>query len=334
MGSSFESIGIGFGGDPPIQEQLQLAVLSDESDFRSLWIQENDTFSTIVLATAILHATKRLVVGTGITSPFRRHPQTLAVETASLNEISNNRFILGLGAAERLIRTFRLRGNPLEAMREAFDIIRGIYSSDNFTYDGKVFSVATPQTRLTPKPRIYLGALGPRMIDLAGEIADGLILSRRAAFSFNYTQFAINRIAKAASDAGRDPSQVDVVGFLETSLSKNGDQARQFAKTILGSYTIPGTPKDVLDLEGISEADIEKVRASYLKGDLDAAVRNVSDEMVDKFALAGTPDECVEKLRLRIATGLKCPILYIHGPDRRVAARLAVEEIAPNLAKE
>jgi len=331
MSGSFESVGIGFGGGLRVGALADLATLADHSDFRSLWIQEDDKTSVIVLAAAVLHATERLVVGTGITSPFRRHPQTLAIEAATLNELSNNRFILGLGAAERLIRTFRIAGTPVEGMRDAFAIIRGIYASDNFTYDGRVFAVTSPQTRLAPKPRIYMGALGPRMLDLAGELADGLILSRRAAFSSKYTKYAIDRVAKKASEVGRDPSRIDSVGFFETILAKDGDEARRFAKKILGAYTIPGTPQNVLDFEGISEADIEKVKTNYLKGNLDAAISNVTDDLVEKFALAGNPDECLEKLRKRIGTGLKCPILYIHGPDRKLAAQLAAEKIAPNL---
>jgi len=331
MSDSFESVGIGFGGDLPVGVFVELAALADQSNFRSLWIQENDKTSTIVLAATALHATKRLVVGTGITSPFRRHPQTLAVEAATLNELSSNRFILGLGAAERLIKTFRIAGKPIEGMRDAFAIIRGIYASDNFTYDGKVFAVATPQSRLAPKPRIYMGALGPRMLDLAGELADGLILSRRTAFSSKYTKYAIDRVTKKARGVGRDPSRIDSVGFFETCLAKDGDEARRFAKKILGTYTIPGTPQNVLDLEDISGADIEKVKINYLKGNLEAAVGNVTDDLVDKFALAGTADECLEKLRGHIGTGLKCPILYIHGPDHKQAAQLAAEKIARNL---
>ena len=334
MGHGFESVGIGFGGDVPVGASIELAAMTDRSSFGSLWIQESDETGTMVLAAATLHATKRLVVGTGITSPFRRHPQTLAVEAATLNQLSSNRFILGLGAAERLTKTFRIEAKPTEAMKDTFAIIRGIYASDNFTYDGKVFSVTTPQRQLAPKSRIYMGALGPRMLKLAGELADGLILSRRTTFSSKYTKYAIDTVERGAREVGRDLSQIDSVGFFETSLAKNGDEAREFAKRILGTYTIPGTPRYVLDLEGISEEDIAQVKTNYLKGNRDAAVSSVTDEMVEKFALAGTPDECLEKLRKHIGTGLRCPILYIHGPDHKQAAQLAAEGIIPNLLQK
>ena len=331
MSDGFESVGIGFGDNLAVGAFIELAALADQSDIRSLWIQENDEVGTIVLAAAALQATKRLVVGTGITSPFRRHPQTLAIETATLNQLSSNRFILGLGAAERLARTFRLPGKPIEAMRDAFAIIHGIYSSENFTYDGRVFAVTTPQTLLSPRPRIYMGALGPRMLDLVGELADGVILSRRAAFSAKYTKYAIDMVTEKARSAGRDPSSIDSVGFFETCVAQDGDRARQFAKKILGTYTIPGTPQNVLNLEHISESDIENVKRNYLKGNLEAAVSSVTDDLVNKFAVAGTAEECVAKLRDHLGTGLKCPILYIHGPDYKQAAQLAAEKIAPSL---
>jgi len=333
MNDGFESVGVGFDGGLPVDSFVQLAGLADKSGFRSLWIQENDEAGTIVLAGAALHATRRLVVGTGITSPFRRHPQTLAIETATLNQLSGNRFILGLGAAERLARTFHLLGKPIEAMRDAFAIVRGIYSAENFTYDGRVFAVTTPQTRLSPQPRIYMGALGPRMLDLAGELADGVILSRRATFSAKYTKYAIDRVTSKARSMGRDPLRIDSVGFFETCLARDGDEARQFAKKILGTYTIPGTPQNVLNLEGVPERDIERVKTSYLKGNLEAAVDNVTDELVGRFAVAGTPEECSEKLRRHIGSGLKCPILYIHGPNHKHALELAAE-IMPNLASK
>ena len=331
MTDGFESVGIGFGGDVPVGTFVELATQADQSPFRSLWVQENDETGTIVLAATALHATKRLEVGTGITSPFRRHPHTLAVEAATLNELSGNRFILGLGTAERLTKTFRLAGKPIEAMRDTFAIIRGLSASDNFTYDGGVFSVATPQRRLTPEPRVYMGALGPRMLDLAGELADGVILSRRAAFSPKYTKYSIDRVMKKAKAVERDASQIDSVGFFETILAKDGDEARRFARRILGTYTIPGTPSNVLDLEGVAEADVEKVKSNYQKGNLKAAVDNVTDDLVNRFAVAGTPEECLEKLRRHIGTGLKCPILYIHGPNHKQATQLAAEEIAPSL---
>lgn len=329
--NDFESIGIGFGGDVGCQRLVRLATLAEKLKFGSLWVQEGDDRSSLQLSASALQATHQIAVGTAITSPFRRHPHTLAVETATLNEISNNRFILGLGAAERLIKSFRLNAKPLEAIRDSFAIIRGMSASDSFTHDGEVFSLTTSQPRLKPNPRVFLGAIGPRMLDLVGELADGLLITRRGAFSPRYTKYAISKVIEKAKLVGRDPSEINSLGFFETSISKDGNEAKQFAKKILGTYTIPRTPKIVLSLAGIPEDTVEKVRRNYFQGDIQAAVNCVTDELVDQFALAGTPDQCLEKLHRFAEIGLKCPVLYIHGPDHEVAMELAAEKIVPNL---
>jgi len=295
--NDFESVGVGFGGDIDCQTLMRLATLAEKLRFQSLWVQEGDDRSSLQLAAAALHATNQIFVGTAITSPFRRHPHTLAVETATLNEASNNRFILGLGAAERLIKSFHLNAKPIAAIRDTFAIIRGMSTSNNFTHDGAVFSLTTSQPRLKPNPQIYLGAIGPLMLGLAGELADGLLITRRGAYSSQYTRYAISKVAEKAKLVGRDPATITLLGFFETSISKDGNEAKQFAKRILATYTIPRTPKIVLDLAGIPEHTVEQVRRSYVQGNVQGAVNNVTDELVDQFAVAGTPDECIEKLR-------------------------------------
>ena len=331
--NDFESIGVGFGGDVGCQRLMRLATLAEKLRFRSLWVQEGDDRSSLQLAAAALHATNQMTVGTAITSPFRRHPHTLAVETATLNEASNNRFILGLGAAERLIKSFHLNAKPIAAIRDTFAIIRGLSTSDNFTYDGEVFSLTTSQPRLKPNPQLFLGAIGPLMLGLAGELSDGLLITRRGAYSSQYTRYAISKVAEKAKLVGRDPAKITSLGFFETSISRDGNEAKQFAKRILATYTIPRTPKIVLDLAGIPDQSVEQVRMNFLQGDVEAAVNNVTDELVDQFALAGTPDECLEKLHRFAETGLSCPVLYIHGPDHEVAAELAAEKIVPALVR-
>jgi len=332
----FESIGIGFG-DCAVQDFLSLADLVDDTNFSSLWIQEGDQRSALALAALAIRLTARVKVGIGVTSPFRRHPQILAIESATLSEVSGGRFILGLGVASGAMQNYGLKTNPLHAMQDAFAIIRGLLSDDasHFSYNGKVFSTKRPQKRLNaPSLPIYLGAIGPRMLDLAGEIADGLIMTRRGSFSLEYTKYAIQRVIKSALKHKRDPNTINFLGFFESCISEKGDLARQFAKRILGTYTIPELPTFVSELAGINEQEIQTVKEKYGQGDVEGAIRAVTDEMVDVFALAGTPSQCARKLEQFTKTGLKTPILYIHGPDKKNAAKLAAEQIVPKLTSK
>jgi len=331
--STFESIDVGFS-DCSIQEFLSLTELVDKTNFSRLWIQEGDQRSALTLATLALRSTKRVKVALGVTSPVRRHPQILAIETATLNEISADRFILGLGVATGAIRNYGMQMEPLPAMRDTFEIIRGLLADETseFSYTGRVFSTRRPQKPFRiPNLPIFMGAIGPRMLDLVGEVADGLILTRRGCFSAEYQKYAIKQVSKSAKKHNRDASKIDFVGFYETSISEDEDLARQFVKRILGTYTIPESPPFVSNLAGIDEKEVQTVKQRYLEGDFEGAINAVTDKMVDVFAVAGTPSKCAEKLEQFSKTGLRTPILFIHGPDKMKAAKLAAEHIIPKL---
>jgi len=330
---TFKSIDIGFS-DCSIHEFLSLAELADKTDFSRLWIQEGDQRSALTLAALALQSTKRIKIALGVTSPVRRHPQILAIEAATLNEISTDRLILGLGVASGAIQNYRLQMKPLSAMRDTYEIIRGLFANDTseFSYTGKVFSVQKAQKRFSiPNLPIFMGAIGPRMLDLAGEIADGLILTRRGCFSAEYQKYSIERVINSAKTHNRDVNEISFVGFFETAISEDENQARQYIKTILGMYTIPQLPRFVSDFAGINETDVHTVKRRYFEGDYPGAIDAVTDEMVKQFAVAGTPAQCVEKLERFASTGLNSPILFVHGPDKMKAAKLAAEQIIPRL---
>jgi 5,10-methylenetetrahydromethanopterin reductase len=302
-----------------------------------LWIQEGDQKSAFTLAALALQSTKRVKVALGVTSPVRRHPQILAIEAATLNEISPDRFILGLGVATGAIRNYGLEMQPLLAMKDTFEIIRGLLADNRseFSYTGKVFSTRRPQKRFRmPNLPIFMGAIGPRMLDLVGEFADGLILTRRGCFSPEYQKYAIKRVIDSANTHKRDASTINFVGFFETFISEDGNSARQFAKRILATYTIPELPPFVSNLARIDEKEIRTVKQKYLEGNFEGAINAVTDRMVDVFAIAGTPSQCTEKLEQYAKTGLKTPILFIHGPDKMNAAKLAAEQILPRLTPD
>jgi len=331
--STFESIDVGFS-DCSIQDFLSLAELVNKTNFSRLWIQEGDQKSALTLAALALQSTKRVKVALGVTSPVRRHPQILAIEAATLNEISPDRLTLGLGVATGAIRNYRLQMKPLPAMRDTFEIIRGLLADDTseFSYTGKVFSTRKPQKRFRiPNLPIFMGAIGPQMLDLVGEIADGLILTRRGCFSNEYVKYAVERVINSAKKHNRDSNKLNFVGFFETSISEDGNLARQFIKRILGTYTIPELPSFVSHLAGIDEKEVQIVKQRYQEGDFEGAIDAVTDEMVNVLAIAGTPSQCGEKLEQFTKTGLKTPILFIHGPDKLKAAKLAAEHLVSRL---
>jgi 5,10-methylenetetrahydromethanopterin reductase len=279
---------------------LELALLSEKEGFGSLWIQEGIQRSPLTLSAAVLQAVRQIFVGTGVTSPFRRHPQVLALEAATLSELSGGRFILGIGAAEASIANYGLRAKLVQAMRDAFKIIRGILSQGICSYQGEVFSLRSVQKHLSaPNCPVYLGDIGSKMLELAGEFADGLLITRRGGFSPRYVKYAIDKVTRSAAIKGRDASKINFLAFLETSISKDRELAGNFIKEVLASYTIPNLPHIVMDVAVTPQDETKAVRSAYLKGDIETATRQVTDEIVDTFAIAGTPSDCLERLSTR-----------------------------------
>ena len=336
MTNHFSSFGIGFGQPLRSAELAALGVLAEKLGFKTFWIQEGYRASAIAQCACVLLETRRLDVGTGITSPFRRRPDALALDALTLDEISEGRFILGLGAATGYLEATELASlKPFSAMNEAIDIIRGLLTESSFTYDGSVFKVKKPMS-LGSKPKrvhraIYVGAMGDRMVRLTGQKADGLVISRRAGFSVEYVKHAVELLRQGANRGNRRPEELDVHAFFEMAVSKKSEEARAFIKRILGTYTIPLAPDPILKTAGVTDEEIQAVRSHFLKGDMTKAAESVSDELVQKVAVAGTPDECVERLSEYLETGLKSPICYIHGPDSKEAAKLIATKVMPNL---
>ena len=147
-----------------------------------------------------------------------------------------------------------------------------------------------------PRFPILMGAIGPRMLDLVGEIADGLIMMRRGTFSVEYQSTPLHELSTGdQTQTGRN--RIRFLGFFETCISEDGNLVRQFAKRILGTYTIPELPPFVSNLARINEREIQTVKQRYLEGDLYRAIMAVTDEMVDAFSYRWHTNSMCRKLK-------------------------------------
>ncbi len=323
----FSSVDIGFSGLTPL-EYIRLAKRADELGFGCLWLQEGrgSAWGAFALAGAILSNTEKIKVGTGIVSPFRRHPVVLAEEAAALSEISGDRFILGLGSGPVQLKTMGMKVSQLEGLKEAVEILRRLLKGERVLYSGKVFRITTPCALEVPPrvpPSIYVGALKPKMIELAAEIGDGLLISRRGGGSPRYVADVVKSVWQTIRGITKE---FTIRTFIESSIDEDGDKARQTARRILASYTIPRAPRVVLEKAGLEREEVLAISQS--KKLSEAAV---SDGMIRKFSMSGTPKDCLEKLESFEGTGLDVPILYIHGPSPERALELAGKEILPQI---
>lgn len=294
-----------------------------------MWLQEGSSgWGAIPLAAAILSNTKRIGVGTGIVSPFRRHPLALAEDAAALNELSGGRFTPGIGSGPAQLKAMGIKVSQLEGLKDAVEIMRRLLKGDQFLYPGKVFRLVTSSSlEVTPSsaPPIYIGALMPRMIELAAEIADGLLISRRGGSSPRYVE-EVTKQVRQVRQMKQISGQFVVRSFIESSIDNDGEKARQTARKFLASYTIRFAPRAVVEKAGFKYEDVAAMLESNRSPE-----EMISEEMIQEFSMSGTPKECLKKLKTFEWTRLDVPILYIHGPSSEKALELAGTEILPEM---
>jgi 5,10-methylenetetrahydromethanopterin reductase len=308
FGIGAESLAVG--------EFVRHARLAEELGFSSFWVPEDPFWrGAFTVASAIATATSRIKVGLGVVNPYTRHPTLIAMELAALEELSRGRSILGVGAGLKDWIEGRL-GIPYtrstSAMREAVQIVRRMFRGDEVTLDGRVFRIGG--TRMSFKPPraevpVHLGVMGPRNLELAGEIADGVLLS--VTTSPAYLKFAMEHIRRGLKRAGRDEHGFTVGAYLIASISEDERAARDAVKPLLAmliSLMAPQPEVPILKTAGLDADTIRSFGASLARGE--PPVKMVTDWMIDTFTIAGSPAHCRERLKALIDAGINAPVFF------------------------
>jgi 5,10-methylenetetrahydromethanopterin reductase len=267
----------------------------------------------IVLMTACLAATTRLEVESLVTDPFVRHPALTAAAFATMDDLSRGRCVLGLGGGlEQPAFWAQERVHPLDAVRDAVEIARRMLRGERVTYRGRVISVEGARLDFRPfraELPVLIAARGKRMIELAGEVADIVHL---AAFFMGtgHRREELDHVARGAERGGRAMGSFEVDITMPCSVSTDGAAARRAAKrpAAQGILWMAGAEKysrQRADWKPPKEFRVpEHVVSALAKWDfwtqpyLPAELADViTDDVLDQFALAGTPEECAQRIR-------------------------------------
>lgn len=322
------SFGIEFLANEPAKKLAELVAFSEENGLEYAWITDHynnrDSFS---LLTYIAAQTKTIKLGTGVTNPYTRTAVQLASAIATVNEVSEGRAVLGIGPGDKV--TFDSLGieweKPLETIRETVDVIRQMQTGKKITYDGKILKIKSAKLNFgkgSTIPPVYIGAQGPNMLKLAGEIGDGALVNASHPLDFK-------EALPVLAQGGADLSHFDVGAYTSFSVAEKRDDAVKAAKLVV-AFIVAGSPDSVFERHGIDMKDVGAVRSGFKKGFADA-VSAVTDEMLDAFSICGTPAECIEKIDRLIKAGVTqvvagSPI----GPDREEAIKIVGKEIIPH----
>jgi alkanesulfonate monooxygenase SsuD/methylene tetrahydromethanopterin reductase-like flavin-dependent oxidoreductase (luciferase family) len=305
----------------PPHDLRELAHLADEAGFDSVWDYE---FFRNPFITHALNATttSRIALGTGIATASSRTPFEMANAAADVDELSGGRAIIGTGVGGAGW-TDVLNGadisHPLPRMREYVEAIRAVWdylsTDEPFSYEGRFVKTASPPLnpwggRELARRRIpiYLAALKPAMLRMAGEIGDG-VLGFLNTPSFITDQVKPN-IAAGAEKAGRDPAEVDIASLILCSVSEDRAAARRLARINVGNYVAYPVGWTVVEHMGLQEERDAVVQALFTEGP-SALESATSDALLDAFAISGTPDEAAEQFA---AFDGVLPNIILHTP--------------------
>jgi len=320
-------VGLCFDGFYSIHEMIELAQLADDKGLESIWMSDHLCFrDSLTTSMALLAKTKRIQVAPAPMSPYSRHPIISAMSIATMEEFAPGRVIAspGTGNAAALKEAGMESPRPLKTMREYVEILRRFLSGETVNYQGEIFRINGAKMGFYPsRPiRMYITAVRSRMLQLAGEIGDGVLLS--AGCAPGYIAQCQAEVAKGVQRSGKSSAQCEVAGFVTTAVADDPREAIEASKMFL-AYIFRNKHHAENIRMGGGTVDQEALAAAVAKRDWEAAKKLISDEVVHAHSIAGTPVECQRRLETFIQGGLNLPILLPMGTQeaRKQAIRMA-----------
>ncbi|MCY4256858.1 MAG: LLM class flavin-dependent oxidoreductase [bacterium] len=307
-----------------VAEAMEYVRYAEKRGFGAVWQADSRLVreATVPMA-AFAAVTEQIKVGSGVLDMWTRNPARLAATFSTLDDLAPGRILCGLGAWwEPLASKVGVkRQRPLGAMREVVTVVRALLADENVTFHGEYVHLDgveldyVHQERRAKDVPIYIGATGMKMMELTGELADGVVLNYLV--SPDYNRRAIAALGEGAAKVGRDIDALDRPQLVVCSLAEDRSEALDAARMLVTQYL--GQQPHIMAASGVPDSLLEKVNEVLTwpatKEQVEAAAALVPDEIVQMLCAAGTADECRAKVDEYVANGATCPILYPLGPD-------------------
>jgi 5,10-methylenetetrahydromethanopterin reductase len=318
----------------PIREAMGYVQYAEERGFEAVWQAESRLVREATIPLAAFGAvTERIALGSGVVNNWTRNPAFLASTFSTLDDLAPGRVRLGIGAWwDPLASKVGInRTKPLQAMRETVTAVRALLNDETVTFDGDFVHLDgveldyVHQERRPKDVPIYIGATGMKMMELTGEIADGVVLNYLV--SPTYNAGAMEHLAAGAERAGRTVDDVDRPQLIVCSMDEDRDAALDAARELVTQYL--GQQPHIMKASGVPESLLERIGEVLTwpatAEQVHAASKLVPDEVVQMITASGTAEECRAKVAEYVDAGCTCPILYPLGSD----VRAMIDAFAP-----
>lgn len=307
-----------------LRDGLDYVKYAEEKGFYAVWQAESRLVrDAIVPMAAYAAVTDKLIIGSGVINNWTRNIGLLAATFLTLDDLAPGRVICGLGAWwDPLAANVGIsRKRPLKAMRETVEVLRRLLNMERVTFDGEFHQVKNIELDVVhgnTDPRdvkIMIGATGPKMMQLTGEISDGAVLNYCVPPEYNH--MAMEQLGIGAKKAGRTIDDIDRPQLVVCSVDLDHDKAIDTTRELLTQYL--AQQPHIAKASGVSSDVVAEIQSILgwpaTHEQIKAAKHLVPEELILKITASGTPDEARTKVQEYINNGATYPILYPVGGD-------------------
>jgi probable F420-dependent oxidoreductase len=292
-------------------EYIQMAQLAERQGYESLWAGESNGFELFTFLGAILSHTRRLKVAPGIASIFTRTPALMTMSAASLHAIAPQRVMLGLGVSTRIIVGDwhgLVWDHPLERTAEYVYLLRQGLRGERLMHHGTYYRSQHFRLGVDAPGEVplYLAAVNPTVLRLAGALADGVPLEA--------VPQVVADIKAGAHAAGRDPDTVEMALYLRTCVTHDRSAALEWLRREITGYTVADVYSRVFRRFGFA-TEVEAMHRAWQRGDRQGALRQISDRMVEALGVIGPAEACMARIQQFVAAGIDLPIVLPFTPQ-------------------
>jgi probable F420-dependent oxidoreductase len=313
-----------------VPTNVEWARRAEELGYESVWIAETNGPDPFVLAAAVAQVTRRLRIGIAVSPVYVRTPATLAAACGTIAQMAPGRFVLGVGSSSHAMiekwhgLTF---AKPLTRVRETVAVVRGILAGEKTQFDGRTLRTSGYRLlALPPAPvPIYVGALRPAMLELAGEVADGVAVNL---FPVEALPKMLEHVAAGARRARRDPGALEVVCRHQVLVTDDRAGAREIFRGALTGYFATPVYNQFAAWYGFAE-EAARIAEGFKRGDRALTRQGMSDRFVDSLGIFGSLDECRARIAAYVAAGVQTTAISVLSLDPEVIRR-TLEGLAPS----
>src|SRR5690554_2009495 len=311
----------------PLADAIEYVQYAEDRGFEAVWQAESRLVrDAIVPMAAFAATTRRIKVGSGVINNWTRNAALTAATFLTLDDLAPDRIMLGIGAWwDPLAKNVGIdRRKPLLAMREHVTVVRDLLAMKNVTFHGEFVNVNGIELDIVHgrrEPRnvpIYIGATGPQMMALTGEIADGALLNYLVSPAYNAK--ALEQLEKGARLSGRTVEDIDRPQLVVCSVDSNRKRALDGARKLVTQYL--GQQPHIMKASGVSPELLDEIHQVLTwpatEEQIEPAMELVPNDVVQLITASGTPEEVRAKVREYVAAGCTCPVLYPLGDDVRL----------------